>query len=113
QRDRYQAAKELASRTSATVVLKGAATIVYEGSGGWVSGSGNPWMATAGSGDVLTGVIAALLAQGLAPLQAAQLGAYLHARAGDTATVRKSVRISASELVEEILALIGQSVAGP
>ncbi len=64
--DRIAAARALVDRTRATVVLKGARTIVaFEDSGCWIVAAGSPALATGGSGDVLTGVIAALLAQGL------------------------------------------------
>ncbi len=84
--DRFAAARELSERFSATVVLKGAGTIVQppEALPG-VCTAGNPGMATAGMGDVLTGVIAALSAQGLPLPQAAALGVCLHAEAGDLA----------------------------
>jgi NAD(P)H-hydrate epimerase len=65
--------------------LKGHRTIVTDGERVYENTTGNPGMATAGSGDVLTGLIAALLGQGLEPFAAAQLGAFLHGRAGDLA----------------------------
>jgi len=84
--DRLAAARELAERFSATVVLKGAGTIVQPPDDiPGICTAGNPGMATAGMGDVLTGVIAALAAQGLALPQAAALGVCLHAEAGDLA----------------------------
>ena len=89
--DRFQAARALAQRYGGVAVLKGAGTLV-QGSTlrpPAVCTDGNPGMATAGSGDVLTGVIAALLAQapilGLDPEEAATLGVCLHAAAGDRA----------------------------
>ncbi len=67
------------------VVIKGAHSIVCHDGKGYVNATGNPGMATAGSGDVLTGMIAALIAQGYSPLNAAVFGNYLHGRAGDIA----------------------------
>jgi NAD(P)H-hydrate epimerase len=67
------------------VVLKGHGTIVTDGKRLFQNTTGNPGMATGGTGDVLTGLIAALLGQGLEPFAAAQLGVYLHGRAGDLA----------------------------
>jgi NAD(P)H-hydrate epimerase len=79
----HAAAAELAHRTGAVVVLKKGATLVTDGRESFVNGTGNPGMATGGSGDVLTGLITALVCQGLAPLAAARLGVHLHGRAGD------------------------------
>ncbi|MGO9468357.1 MAG: NAD(P)H-hydrate dehydratase [Isosphaeraceae bacterium] len=67
------------------VVLKGAGTVVTDGVRCYVNTTGNPGMATGGSGDVLTGVIAALLAQRVPAFEAAQLGVFLHGLAGDIA----------------------------
>ncbi len=83
--DREGAALALAKRTGAVVVLKGAGTLVTDGRRVFVNGTGNPGMATAGSGDVLTGVIASLLAQGMSPFDGAALGVHLHGLAGDLA----------------------------
>jgi hydroxyethylthiazole kinase-like uncharacterized protein yjeF len=83
--DREAAAAEFVRRVPCTLLLKGAGTVVTDGRGLYVNTTGNPGMATAGSGDVLTGVIAALIGQGLSPFDAAVLGAYLHGLAGDLA----------------------------
>jgi len=86
QNDRYAAARQLAAKFSAVVVLKGAGTIVAApGQVARVITAGNPGMAVAGMGDLLTGVIAALCAQGLNLFDAASAGALLHALAGDAA----------------------------
>jgi hydroxyethylthiazole kinase-like uncharacterized protein yjeF len=80
--DRFAAARSLAAGTGAVVLLKGPTTVVADPSGNvLVSVSGDARLATAGTGDVLTGVIAALLARGVTPLRAAAGGAYLHGRA--------------------------------
>lgn len=77
---------EYANRKKVTLVLKGGPTfIIEEGSPYYVNSSGDPGMATAGSGDVLTGMLAALLAQKLSPLDASRLGVYLHGLAGEHA----------------------------
>lgn len=84
--DRYAAVRELARRYAAVVVLKGAGSLVADPSGRVaVCPWGNPGMATGGMGDLLTGIVAALLAQGCIPWEAACLGVGLHARAGDLA----------------------------
>ncbi len=70
---------------SLVVVLKGSGTVVSDGKRYYVNTTGNPGMATGGSGDVLTGVIAALLAQKLPAFEAAQLGVFIHGVAGDIA----------------------------
>ncbi|WP_290890537.1 NAD(P)H-hydrate dehydratase [Arenimonas sp.] len=86
QADRFYAAEALAQRFHCTVVLKGAGTLVAApGEIPAVIGAGNPGMATGGMGDVLSGVISALVAQGLPPFQAAVAGALLHSAAGDAA----------------------------
>jgi NAD(P)H-hydrate epimerase len=86
QRDRFGAAQSMADRFDAVVVLKGAGTIVAApGRRSAIIGAGNPGMAVAGMGDLLTGVIAAMRAQGLPAFDAACIGALLHATAGDEA----------------------------
>jgi hydroxyethylthiazole kinase-like uncharacterized protein yjeF len=85
QADRVTQAADFARRHRLIVLLKGHQTVVTDGSRLYVNATGNPGMATAGSGDVLTGLIAALIGQGLAPFEAAQLGAHLHGLAGDLA----------------------------
>ncbi|HBE73703.1 MAG TPA: bifunctional ADP-dependent NAD(P)H-hydrate dehydratase/NAD(P)H-hydrate epimerase [candidate division Zixibacteria bacterium] len=84
--DPMAAAQEAAASFCQTVVLKGAPTVIAQPKGGpWINPTGNAGMATAGSGDVLTGIMAGLLAQGLKTTEAARLGSYLHGLAGDLA----------------------------
>lgn len=86
QGDRVGSALAIARQYGACVVLKGCGTVVADVSGEYaICASGNPGMATAGSGDVLTGIIAALLGQGLSCFNAAQAGVLAHARAADLA----------------------------
>jgi NAD(P)H-hydrate epimerase len=88
-RDRVGAARALARESGAVVVLKGAATLIASPEGRIVvNATGGPVLGTGGTGDVLTGVIAGLLAQGLAPRVAAALGAHLHGFAGDRLAAR-------------------------
>ena len=91
QADRVSAATTAATRFNATVVLKGHGTIVTQPDGVvYINESGNPGMAGAGSGDVLAGMIAGLLSQGLSARDAARCGVYLHGAAGDLAAARLS-----------------------
>jgi NAD(P)H-hydrate epimerase len=87
QADRLAAARECAARYQAVALLKGARTLIAEPNNARVAvnRNGSPALATAGSGDVLTGVIAALLGQKMNALGAARAGAYLHALAGERA----------------------------
>jgi NAD(P)H-hydrate epimerase len=88
-REAMTLARETARARGVVLVLKGAPTLVASPNGRlWINPTGNPGMATGGSGDVLTGVVAGLLAQGLEPLDAARLGVYLHGKAGDVAALR-------------------------
>jgi hydroxyethylthiazole kinase-like uncharacterized protein yjeF len=86
QQDRVHSAQMLAKRFGASVVLKGCGTVIADSSGEYaICPLGNPGMATAGSGDVLTGIVAALLCQGLSCFDAAKAGVLAHAMAGDLA----------------------------
>ena len=82
---RRELAAEFASKQNLVVVLKGQGTIVTDGRRVYQNTTGNPGMATGGTGDILTGVIAALIGQRLPPFEAAQLGVHLHGLAGDLA----------------------------
>lgn len=85
QADREAAAATLARVAGAVVVLKGAGTVVADGDRIHVNDTGNPGLATGGSGDLLTGMIVALLGRGLQAWDAARLGVWLHGRAADLA----------------------------
>ncbi len=78
-------AAQFAAATRSIVVLKGHRTVVTDGRQATHNTTGNPGMATGGAGDVLTGIITALVAQRLTPFNAARLGVYVHGRAGDLA----------------------------
>ncbi len=86
------------------IVLKGAYTAICDAYGNvYFNSTGNPCMATAGSGDVLTGVIAALLAQGYPPLDAARFGVYVHGLAGDIVAERVGLQgVIASDIIEAL-----------
>jgi NAD(P)H-hydrate epimerase len=84
--DRFQAVRQLAELLNGTAVLKGVGSLIascQSSRGVGVCMAGNPYMATAGMGDVLSGLIGGLAAQGLDPERAAQLGVFLHAAAAD------------------------------
>jgi NAD(P)H-hydrate epimerase len=104
QAQRLEIACDFAQRYNVYVVLKGAYTVLYAPEGRrWINPTGNPAMATAGTGDVLAGVIGALLCQGLEPLQAAQCGIYLHGLAGDHVRDRLGYHgLIASDVLEEL-----------
>jgi NAD(P)H-hydrate epimerase len=107
QADRLRALAELERRYGGTVVLKGAGTLVSSREGPpWVCVRGNPGMASPGMGDVLTGIVGGLLAQGLARETAALVGVTAHACAGDAAAGRAPRGLLASDLLRELRACL-------
>jgi hydroxyethylthiazole kinase-like uncharacterized protein yjeF len=109
-KDRIAAVRAAAKRTGAAVLLKGADTIVAAPDGKVaVNGSAPPWLATAGSGDVLSGLIAGLLAQGMPAWDAAAAGAYLHGRAG----VHAGQGLVAEDLLPAITAALVEATCAP
>lgn len=102
---RRNAAEEFARRFHETVVvLKGAGTIVTDGEQTYVNKTGNPGMATAGTGDVLTGIVTALLGQGMSPFDAAVLGVHAHGLAGDHAAKFKGqIALVATDLIDSLV----------
>jgi NAD(P)H-hydrate epimerase len=107
EKDRFAAARELAKKYDAVVVLKGAGSLIADPDGRLdVCPWGNPGMASGGMGDLLTGVIAALLAQGCTAWQAACLGVGLHARAGDLAAEQGERGLLASDLLAPLRTLV-------
>jgi ADP-dependent NAD(P)H-hydrate dehydratase len=100
---RADAAVQLAARCKAVIVLKGHRTLVTDGRRRMFNTTGNPGMATGGTGDVLTGLITALMCQHLEPFDAARLGVYLHGLAGDLAAKDLGqVSLVASDLVRHL-----------
>ncbi|MHA7831402.1 MAG: NAD(P)H-hydrate dehydratase [Flagellimonas sp.] len=101
--DKLQKVKVFASKYNIVLVIKGAHTITIFNNKGYVNTTGNPGMATAGSGDVLTGMITGLLAQGYRSVEAAIFGVFLHGLAGDLEVSSKGYEaLKASGLVENI-----------
>lgn len=115
QADRLRAARVLAERSHAIVVLKGASTVIAApGGAASILTEGNPGMATAGTGDVLAGMIGGLLATGVAPLLAARAGAFVHGLSGDLA--KEAVgepSLIASDLLASLPAAIAALRKGP
>lgn len=110
QQDRKGQATRLAARWQAVVVLKGAGTIITDGERCEVHSSANPGLATGGTGDVLTGLIAAMVGQGLEPFEAAWLGVIFHARAGELARERYGeVSMTAQDVLDRLADAIRQS----
>lgn len=104
QADRRAAVAELAEGTGSVVVLKGYRTLVADPSGEiWINPTGNAGMATGGTGDVLTGVVVALLARGWDAFAAARVAAWVHGRAGDRAAEsRGETGLAAGDLVDAL-----------
>ncbi len=111
QDDRLNAALELAARFDAYVALKGCGTVIATPDGKWfINTTGNPGLATAGSGDVLTGLVAALLAQGWPPLDALLAAVHLHGCAADrlVATGVGPIGLTAGELIDSARACFNE-----
>ncbi|MCB0375481.1 MAG: NAD(P)H-hydrate dehydratase [Sinomicrobium sp.] len=101
--DKLENVKAFARHYDLIVVVKGAYTIIADGDIVYINPTGNPGMATAGSGDVLTGIITGLVAQGYLPLQAAVFGVYLHGLAGDLACAHTGYEaLTAGKLIDFI-----------
>ncbi len=106
QADRTAALQDLQATYGGVAVLKGAGTLVSADVVPWICTAGNPGMASAGMGDVLTGIIAALIGQGLEPGAAAAVGVEVHARAGDRAAAAGERGLLASDLLAELRAVV-------
>jgi len=111
QGNRKGIAEKFAKDYKVTVVLKGQGTVVADFNGNsYINKTGNPGMATAGSGDVLTGMIAAFLGQGLSAFEAAKYAVYLHGLAGDLAVKEKNqLSLIASDIIVKISCAINVS----
>ncbi len=112
QSDRISCARDFSRDYGAVVVLKGARTIIAEPNGRiYINPTGNPGLASAGMGDVLTGIIAGLTAQGLTPLRASQLGVFIHGSVGDTlAGEGAPIGIMATDLINRIPAALSSFI---
>lgn len=104
QQNRVESAKRLASQFKVICVLKGAGSIIASRDGDWfINTTGNAGLASGGTGDVLSGIIGSLVAQGLSGLQAAKLGVYVHGAAADALVAEGigPVGLTASEVAQE------------
>jgi hydroxyethylthiazole kinase-like uncharacterized protein yjeF len=111
QADRVASARAIAQRYRSLVVLKGNGSVIAATDGKfWINPSGNPGMASAGMGDALSGMIAALIAQGAEPLQALLAGVYLHGAAADALVAAGvgPIGITASEVIDRARALLNR-----
>ena len=111
QQDRIHSSLRLAQELHTICVLKGAGSVCAEANGQWyINTSGNPGLASAGTGDVLSGIIGSLIAQGLRPIDATTLGVYLHGAAADALVAQGigPVGLTASELAPAVRNLINQ-----
>ena len=116
QSDRVLAALEMAARFKALVALKGCGTIVASPDGQWrINTNGNPGLATAGSGDVLTGIITALLAQGWPAREALLAGVHLHGLAADRLVNQGSgpIGLTAGECIDSARHCFNEWVRSP
>jgi len=105
-RDKARPAMGFARKVGCTLLLKGHHTVITDGEVLRVNRTGNPGMATGGSGDVLSGIVAAFLAQGQPPLLAAAAGAYVHGRAGDLVMKERGFHGIASDILEKVPAVL-------
>jgi len=115
QADRVGSALELARRFNAEVVLKGAGSVCASPDGRWaINTSGNPGLASGGTGDVLAGIIGALLSQGLDGARALRYGVCLHGAAADSLVSRGvgPTGLTASELIPEARRLLNAWTLG-
>jgi NAD(P)H-hydrate epimerase len=112
--DRFGAVAAIQQRFGGTVVLKGAGTLIYDGSEQPIAlcSDGNPGMATGGTGDVLSGILGSLVAQGYDFRDAAQLGVSLHGAAGDRAAEQGEIGLLAGDLLPEIRPLLNGDAPG-
>ncbi len=110
QSDRFTAIKQLSEKYGGTIVLKGNGSLICSEGFTYLCDKGNPGMASGGMGDVLTGIVASLVAQGFSMTDAAKIGVHLHAAAGDAAAKGAGERgLLASDLMPAIRRLVNLS----
>ena len=107
QENRFEAVDAVQRHFGGVALLKGAGTVVSDGDAHYLCDRGSPAMATGGMGDVLAGVIGALWAQGLSPLDATRIGAYAHGVAGERAALAYGDRgVRATDLVSYLPSIL-------
>ena len=113
EQDRIRTAQQFASDAGVTLVFKGAPTVTGSANGDvWINSTGNPGMATGGMGDVLTGIIAGLMAQGISSERAAALGVYIHGLAADRVAEALGMHgLLASDVLKAVPAAIASLIA--
>ena len=104
QSHRIETAKAFAEENYAIVVLKGANTVVTDGTDVYVNTNGNSGMAMGGTGDMLTGMIASFIAQGISPIEAAKSAVFIHGYCGDITAAELSQR---GMTVDDMISLLG------
>jgi NAD(P)H-hydrate epimerase len=106
--DRISAARRLAERTGASVLIKGARSVIASPTGDiYINSTGNPGMATPGMGDALSGIVGAMLGQHMSPLDALALGVFVHGHAADRVAARIGrVGYIVGDLIDELPAAL-------
>jgi NAD(P)H-hydrate epimerase len=113
QEDRIGVAKKVAKQWGVVIVLKGARSIIAEPNGNiYINSTGNPGMASGGTGDVLTGMIAGLVAQGYTISEASRLGVFLHGYIADEITEQSGeVGLTATDIINRIPLALKEAMA--
>jgi NAD(P)H-hydrate epimerase len=113
QNDRIGIARKFAQEYGVVLVLKGARTIIADPNGNiYINSTGNPGMASGGTGDVLTGMIAGLVAQGYAIREASRLGVFLHGYIADAITAQRGeVGLTATDIINRIPLTLKEAMA--
>lgn len=101
-----KAVEKAAKNLGVVILLKGPTDIISDGTNTKLNKTGNPYMTKGGTGDVLTGIVGSLLAQGLKPFRAACLGAYISGLAGDAVSKEKGPGLLATDVIEKIPEII-------
>lgn len=108
--ERVERLREFVDRTGITTLLKGQSTLIYDGTTMHINTTGTSALATAGTGDVLTGIIATLLSQGLSPVDAARAGAYWHGLAAKHAALLRPRGVIARDVYESLAAALPKAL---